>query len=187
MSLITLIGLDDAPMTARPYFDDGDPGPIVAALANVPELLDAAMPFLGTVFGPSALSLRTKEIVVLRTSALLECRYCVDTHTVVARDAGLTHDEVVALRGETQDGVFAAASELALIAWIDVAARGPGVPPTAIGEQLSEHFSESDIVELTMLVGATLMLNRFATSLGLPTSPDTLQRLADEGLAASAA
>lgn len=187
MALITLIGPDDAPMTTKPYFAEGDPGPIVAALANVPELLEAAMPFLSAVFAPSALSLRTKEIVVLRTSALLECRYCVDTHTVVARDAGLTRAEVVGLRGEAEDGPFADPADLALLGWIDVAARGPGSPPAVVAERLAEHFTESDIVELTLLIGATLMLNRFATSLGLPTSAETLQRLADEGLTSDAA
>ncbi len=38
------------------------------------------------------------------------------------------------------------------------------------------------MVELTAVIGATLMLNRFATALGLPTSDDTLARLTTEGL-----
>jgi hypothetical protein len=36
-------------------------------------------------------------------------------------------------------------------------------------------------VELTLLVGATLLLNRFCTALELPTSPKVLGRLAAEG------
>ncbi len=32
-----------------------------------------------------------------------------------------------------------------------------------------------------MVIGVTLMVNRFATALVLPTSPDTLDRLAVEG------
>ena len=38
-------------------------------------------------------------------------------------------------------------------------------------------------MELTVCATATLMLNRYATSLALPTSPQTLSRLASEGLA----
>ena len=30
----------------------------------------------------------------------MECRYCVDTHTAVALDSGLSREEVRALRGE---------------------------------------------------------------------------------------
>lgn len=67
----------------------------------MPELLEVAMPFLGVALGPSALDWRTKEIVIVRTSALARCRYCVQAHTVVALDAGLTRAEVTALRAET--------------------------------------------------------------------------------------
>jgi hypothetical protein len=37
-------------------------------------------------------------------------------------------------------------------------------------------------VELTALVGATLLLNRFATALALPTGAQTMDRLVAEGL-----
>jgi len=93
-----LVGPDQAPLLARPYYADGDPGPTVAALAQVPELLETAMPFLSAALGPSGIDWRTKEIVIVRTSALAGCRYCVQTHTVVALDAGLNHGEVRALR-----------------------------------------------------------------------------------------
>ena len=72
-----LVGPDQAPLLARPYYAGGDPGPIVAALAQVPELLETTMPFLGTALGPSGIDWRTKEIVIVRTSALAGCRYCV--------------------------------------------------------------------------------------------------------------
>ncbi len=93
-----LVGPDQAPLLARPYYAGGDPGPIVAALAQVPEPLETAMPFLGAALGPSGIDWRTKEIVIVRTSALAGCRYCVQAHTVVALDAGLSRDEVRALR-----------------------------------------------------------------------------------------
>jgi AhpD family alkylhydroperoxidase len=182
MSLIPLLDADRAPLTAQAHYADGDPGPIVSSLAHVPELLDATLPFLGAIFGPSALDLRTKEIVVLRTSAMLRCRYCVETHAVVARDAGLRVEEVVALR-DPDDGTLADPREAALVAWVDAVALGPGTPPEQVAADLQSHFAEADVVELTLLVGATLMLNRYATSLGLPTSAETLRRLAEEGLA----
>jgi len=100
---------------------------------------------------------------------------------------GLTRDEVVGLRGQAEEMPFSDPADLALLGWIEVTALGPGAPPTVAADRLGEHFSESEIVELTLLVGATLMLNRFATGLGLPTSVETLQRLAREGLASEAA
>ena len=97
---MTLIDRASAPLLARALFESGDPGPIVASLAHVPELLGPTLPFLGAVLGPSWIALRDKEIVILRTSAVMGCRYCTEAHTVVALDSGLSRDEVRGLRGE---------------------------------------------------------------------------------------
>jgi AhpD family alkylhydroperoxidase len=183
MAVVPLLDDRQAPLTAQAYYADGDPGPLVAAFAHVPELLDAVMPFLGTIFGPSSLSLRAKEMVVLRTSALQRCRYCVETHTVVSRDAGLSLLEVAGLRGEGSTSAFRDPGDLALLEWVDLVGGSSLAPDAATTEGMQHHFSDAALVELTALVGATLMLNRFATSLQLPTSDETLARLGDEGFA----
>ncbi|MCY7340642.1 MAG: carboxymuconolactone decarboxylase family protein [Pseudonocardia sp.] len=177
-----LVGPDQAPLLARPYYASGDPGPIVAALAQVPELLETAMPFLGAALGPSGIDWRTKEIVIVRTSALAGCRYCVQAHTVVALDAGLSLDEVRALRTDIAVAdAFTDPRELALLDWVDVVA-GSGPVTDDARAAVRRRWAGHEVVELTALVGATLLLNRFATALALPTGPDTTARLATEGL-----
>lgn len=127
MASIRLVDSAQAPLLARPYYEAGHPGPIVAALAHVPELLEACMAFLGAVFGPTALPARTKELVILRTSARLRCRYCVEAHSVVALDTGLSPAEVRALRGGGPlTDAFARPAELALLEWVDAVAGGTG-------------------------------------------------------------
>lgn len=181
--LVGLIEGGQAPLLARPYFAGGDPGPIIAAVAHVPELLEVTAPFLGAVLGPSALSPRIKEIVILRTSAQASCRYCVDAHTVVARDAGLSLDEVRALRGELDvDPVFAEAGERVVIGWCDALVGTGAVAPEAKAG-ITAGFRDHEVVELTLLGATTLLLNRFCTALDLPSSPEVLARLATEGLA----
>lgn len=178
---ITLVQEDQAPLLARPYYAGGDPGPIVAALAQVPELLDVTMSFLGTVLGPSAVPARTKELVILRTSARAACRYCVESHTVVARDAGLSVAEVRALRGEAGvDAAFPEQADRAVLDWCD-AIVGTGAVDPAARVRLLSFFAEHEVVELTLLATGTLLLNRFCTALELPTSNSVLERLATEG------
>lgn len=180
--MIPLIQAEQAPLLARPYYANGDPGPIVAALAQVPEALVVTMPFLGTVLGPSALPARTKELVILRTSARAGCRYCVESNTVVARDVGLSVSEVRALRGEAEVGAtFPDRADRAVIDWSDaMVGTGPVDPAVRVG--LLACFADHEVVELTLLAGATLLLNRFCTALELPTSSSVLARLAAEGL-----
>jgi AhpD family alkylhydroperoxidase len=178
---VRLVEAEQAPLLARPFYANGDPGPIVAALAHVPELLEVTMPFLDVALGPSAVDARTKELVILRTSAMLGCRYCTQTHTVVARNAGLSVEEVAALRGEAPlEAAFTDPRELALLGWVEVVA-GPGPAPEAARRAARAQLEDPELVELTLLVGATLLLNRFCTALELPTSPKVLGRLAEEG------
>lgn len=183
MSRVELYDAGRAPLTARRWYADGDPGPLVAALAAVPELLETAMPFLSMALGPSALDARTKEIVIVRTSALQECRYCVDTHSVVALDCGLTATEVRALRGTASaTNAFPDPREAALLAWVDAVAGAVGPVADATANRLAANFAGHEVVELTLLTGAIMMLNRFCTALDLPLAAEVAPRLAAAGL-----
>ena len=178
MSRVELLGVERAPLLVRPFYrDDGSASPITRALAQVPELAEVALPFIARVYGETAVDMRTKEIVVLRVSSRMGCRYCTDTHTVAAWEAGLTRAETQALRDEA--GEFGE-RDAALVAWCDAICAAPAALPETALERLREHFAEHELVELTLLAGATLMLNRLCTALELPVSAATRQRLEAE-------
>jgi len=165
MAKVELLTARRAPLLARPYYEGGDPGPIAAALANVPELMEVAQPFLGVVYGPTSVAPRLKEIVILAVSAANGCRYCTEAHTGVARRMGFASDELAALRWEAPPPARWGAVERAVLAFSDALSNRPA---EAV-ELLRHHFSEPEIVELVTLGSATVMLNRFATALELPT------------------
>ena len=178
---VALIDAASAPLLARDLFAGGDPGPIAASLAQVPELLAPTLPFLGAVLGPSWIGLRDKEIVILRTSAVLGCRYCTQAHTVVALDSGLTRDEVRGLRGELLlTDAFPDPADRALVAWCDAVAHG--VDSDLETARADLPADDARVVELTLLISTTVLLNRYATALALPTSPDVRARLLEEDL-----
>jgi AhpD family alkylhydroperoxidase len=181
--IVSAVEPGQAPLLARPYYGSEPVSPIVSSLAHVPEALEVAMPFVGCVLGPSAIDARTKELVIVRTSVLLECRYCVQTHSVVALDSGVTAQELLALCGQRPwDEAFEREQERALLAWVDAVAGGRGGVAAELGRRMRAHHSEPAVVELTLLCGATMMLNRYCTALELPTSASTLRRLAEAGL-----
>jgi len=181
--LVSAVEPSHAPLLARPYYRETGTSPIVTSLAHVPEALDVAMPFIACVLSPSAIPARTKELVIVRTSALLECRYCVQSHSVAALDSDVTAEEVRALRGQLPwTEVFEREDERALLAWTDAVAGARGGICAETGERMRAHHGEAAVVELTLLCSATMMLNRYCTALELPTSPGTLQRLAAEEL-----
>ena len=182
MSQVELLDKSTAPLLMDGLFVDGDPGPIAAALAQVPEIAGVALPYIGASLGAGSTGARLKELAVLRTSALLSCRYCVAAHTTVALDVGLSDAEVRALRGETEwADAYDDPAELAMLAWIDEVAGGRGAVAADVTTAVKAHFEDYELVELANTIGVTMMLNRFCTALDLPVGDETLARLSAEG------
>ncbi|MBJ7603047.1 MAG: carboxymuconolactone decarboxylase family protein [Candidatus Dormibacteraeota bacterium] len=164
MSQVELLTAEQAPLLAQPFYARGDPGPIVRALAHVPELMEPALSFIAAAFGPSQLDSRLKEIVVLRVSAANRCHYCIETHTGVAQRMCFSAEEIAALRREAPPPSAWGDVEHALLAFSDALSDHPDKATAS----LRPLFGEAEIVELVTVGSATIMLNRFATSLGLP-------------------
>lgn len=181
---VALIAPDQAPLTAARYWERGDPGPIVAALAHVPELLETALPFIGQALNGSIADRRTAELVIVRASAALGCSYCTLTHGAIALDAGISAQEVRVLCAPSTAArkAFLDGRERALLAWVDEVAAGRGDVPDEVARDLAAHVDDALLVELTAMVGCTIFLNRFCTTLRLPTSEATLARLAAAGI-----
>ena len=182
MSTVTLLSKSQAPITTRSFYAEETASPIISSIAHVPELLLKGMPFIGQALGPSSISFRHKELMILRASAKLSCNYCTNTHTVVSIQAGLTHDEILALRAEKSiDNVFTDAKEKLLIAWTDAMSDGANAISATLQERMTEYYSESEIVEFSLCIGATIMLNRYATALSLPVDPQHILMLNKHG------
>lgn len=182
--VVSLVPPEQAPLLARRFYDDGRTSPITRSLAHVPELLEVAAPFIGRALSPGVLDARATEIAIVRASARLGCRYCVQAHSVAALDAGLSRAEVQALRGDRAlEDAFGDEAERALIAYVDAVAEGRGPVAEAARAPVEARLGEAGLVAVTLLVGATVMLNRYCSALELPTSAQTLERLAAEGLA----
>lgn len=79
------------------------------------------------------------------------------------------------------EATFPGEADRALLGWCD-AIVGTGPVDPAVRDRLLAAFADHEVVELTLLAGATLLLNRFCTALQLPTSNSVLARLAAEGL-----
>lgn len=183
MARLDLLDATTAPISAASYFHGDDPGPIVAALANVPELLGPTLGFVGAALGNGAVSTRHKEFAILRTSVLQGCHYCICAHTAVALDVGLSNTEVRSLRGEISiEEAFSDVADLRLIRWIDAMGGATGPVPDEVWDDARLSFGDHLLVELSATIGATMFLNRFATGFQLPTSSPTYELLAQEGL-----
>ncbi len=57
-------------------------------------LADAYFGFHRAAYEPKLLDKKTKELIALAVGSALHCTYCIDSHTLKAKNAGATPDEM---------------------------------------------------------------------------------------------
>ncbi|MGF6598782.1 AhpD family alkylhydroperoxidase [Paraburkholderia sp. GAS448] len=110
----------------------------------------------------SSLEKSLTELVRLRASQINGCAFCVDMHTTDARKGGETERRLatVVVWRETP---FFTDRERAALEWTEaVTLVSHGHVPDAVWEAVEPHFSEEELVDLTLLVNAINSWNRFA-------------------------
>jgi AhpD family alkylhydroperoxidase len=102
------------------------------------------------------------HLVKLRASYLNGCAYCVDMHTKEARAAGESEQRLYAVP-VWRETPFYSPRERAALAWTEaVTELGRRGVPDELFRATSEHFTELELVNLTMAVIAINSWNRLA-------------------------
>jgi AhpD family alkylhydroperoxidase len=114
--------------------------------------------------GKSALEKSLTELVRLRASQINGCAYCVDMHTSDARKGGETERRLatVVVWRETP---FFTDRERAALEWTEALTLvSHDHVPDAVWQAVRPHFSDAELVDLTLLISAINAWNRFAIS-----------------------
>jgi AhpD family alkylhydroperoxidase len=122
--------------------------------------LSATRPYLES----SGIEPRLRALVELRVSQINGCAYCVDIHSREARRAGegLQRLDCLPVWRETP---FFDDRERAALAWAESVTLVPQTDvPDGVYEEVRKHFSERDLVDLTLVVTVMNAWNRMAIS-----------------------
>ncbi|MFP4595004.1 carboxymuconolactone decarboxylase family protein [uncultured Ralstonia sp.] len=121
-----------------------------------------AMLALEDRIGKSSLEKPLAELVRLRASQINGCAFCVDMHTTDARRGGET-DRRLAAVVVWRETPFFTERERAALEWTEaVTLVSQGHVPDVVWEAVKPHFSNEEIVDLTLLISAINSWNRFA-------------------------
>lgn len=116
---------------------------------------------------------RLRELVRIRASQLNGCAYCVDMHSKDARAAGESEQRIYSIP-VWRETPFFTPRERAALEWTEaVTDVGRSGVPDHVYEEVRRHFSEQEIVNLTLAVVVINGWNRLSVS--LRTEPGTYQ------------
>ena len=107
------------------------------------------------------------ELVKLRASQINSCAYCIDMHSKDARRLGETTQRLDLLPAWRESPIYTA-RERAALDWTEaltkVAETGA---PDSVFDALKPHFTDKEVVDLTVLVGLINLLNRLGVGFRL--------------------
>jgi alkylhydroperoxidase family enzyme len=122
----------------------------------------------GSLLDRGPLSLRDREIVIDRTTALANCEYEWGVHVAVyAGHAGLTDEQIHATRHAGSSTPCWNDAEQALIAAVEALHSRATLDRTEF-DRLREHYDDNQILEILMLCGFYRTVSYVANALDLP-------------------
>lgn len=139
----------------------------IGIAARVPALLRASGAMERMFMGRRAVSHRTLELVAVRAAMEIGCAFCLDMGSYLAQEkSGVTAAEIRGLSNHADCGLFSAAE----VAAFDLAVAMSSTPPTvddALWARLAEHWTDTQLVELTALIGWENSRARMAHAFGI--------------------
>ena len=112
---------------------------------------------------------RLKVLAELKAATLTSCEYCVDIGSQVARRAGITEAQLLALPRYRDSDQFSDLEKLVLDYAVGMSST-PVTVPDELFARLRRELDEDQLVELTSLIALENMRGRFNLALGFGSS-----------------
>ncbi|MFD2081201.1 alkylhydroperoxidase AhpD family core domain-containing protein [Actinopolymorpha cephalotaxi] len=102
-----------------------------------------------------------KELVLMRSSQINRCAYCIDMHTKDARAAGETDQRIALVAAfEEADNFFTEKERAALALAEAITVLTDGFVPDEVYERAAKHFDEKELAQLISTIAVINTFNR---------------------------
>jgi len=197
---VRLLEKREADASLGPLYDRADavsqgstlPGPTlfgnqVRALAHNPALLKALFGVYEAFAAEPSIDRKLTELGILVVSRVNACRYCVQHHAPLAHGAGLKTAQLQAIQNDAwSDRQLWSDEEWLGVRYAEALASVPQRVDDTLFAELKAHFSERQIIDLTMRLALCAAWNKFNDALGLDTETAFQHAFAELGIAAGA-
>jgi len=145
---------------------DGQVLNIFGALANHPDLLRRWLVFAAHVLSKNTLNPRDRELLILRTGWNCRSRYEWGQHVLIARDCGITDDEIDAVKVGPSHAAWTSADTVLLTAADELHHH------SAVSDEtwavLADSYSPEQLLDMVATVGNYHLVAMFLNSLKVP-------------------
>lgn len=137
--------------------------------AHIPRLLNAYGRLEQAESKLDILSPRHRALAELKAATTVRCEYCIDLGSQIARQWGITDEELLALADYPDAACFSAVDKL-ILEYATAISRTPVEVGDELFEALRAHFHTAQLVGLTHVITLGNLRARFNLALGIGSS-----------------
>ena len=153
-----------------PFIDQGRDFAVFRTMLHHPTAMEAFLGWGGYILSDAnSLPPRMRELAILRTGARRKCEYEFLRHAVIARQLGLSDDQLRAIAGEDADK-FDGEDASILLAADELLIDGRLTPLTF--QNLRSRFGDKGAIDLIWTVGQYAQVCMFLNSIKVQADPD---------------
>lgn len=138
---------------------------LFATIAHYPKALKPIIDLYQTIAKESTIEPRLQELANLEVSRINRCNYCLAHHSQMAKMCGVNDEHLNMLKAGDDKGF--PKKEKTVIEYARQVTKDAEAVSDELFKRLSSYFTESEIVNLTLIIGLMNVFNRFNGALGV--------------------
>ncbi len=148
---------------------------LFATSAHYPPAPRPVLDFFHAVYTKSSMPKRLLELAILRASLGIQSEYCLTLHKAFALEHGVTYDEIMSLTEDPSHARFSEPERAVLDYTAQITSDARDVTDELFG-RVRRHFSEAEILNVTLLIGLAQTFGRLSDALQIPMDAPSLSK-----------
>lgn len=135
---------------------------------NAPEIGEKMWEIFFEILKDGQVDWVTKELLILKSTKMGDCLYCVTQHEAVSSRLGVSKGKQEDIVGvEYQNSPHYSENEVAILDLCSHVVLNPEGIPADVWERVKKHYDDGQVIEILATIGAYLQVSKFGDAMGV--------------------
>ncbi len=173
MALVSYLEPEQASEEAKEIYRKGEERfemllNIFKVMGHAPELMAPFADFIMEILKDGRVDWVTKELLILKSTRLNECHYCVVQHETLSTRLGIAEEKIADLSGDRyKTSPHFNEAERAILELTEQLWKDANRVSAELAARVREHYDEGQIVEIVATITTYIMVSKFGDALGV--------------------
>jgi len=135
---------------------------------NAPEIGEKMWEIFFEILKDGQVDWVTKELLILKSTKMGDCLYCVTQHEAVSSRLGVSKEKQQDIVGvEYRNSPHYTEQEVAILDLCSHVVINPEEIPADVWERVKKHYDDGQVIEILATIGAYLQVSKFGDAMGV--------------------